>query len=111
MNPDSWHAAFLLTQAIEIPIYLWAARSLPGRRRAMVAVGASAITHPIIWFCLPWETAPYLVLLVVAECFAVTVEAQWGRLWQVPRPWSVSLVANAASLGIGSLVRWAFDHS
>lgn len=29
MNPNGWLAAFLLTQAIEMPIYMIAARSRP----------------------------------------------------------------------------------
>ena len=111
MSVDNWSTAFLLTQGIEVPVYVWAAHSLPGLRRALYAVGASGITHPVIWFCLPWETAPYVPLLLAAEGFAVGVEALWGRLWRVPRPWIASLVANTASLGAGSLIRWALNHA
>ena len=78
MSVDNWSTAFLLTQGIEVPVYVWAARSLPGMRRVIYAVGASGITHPVIWFCLPWETAPYVPLLLAAEGFAVGVEALWG---------------------------------
>ena len=84
MSVDNWSTAFLLTQAIEVPVYVWAARSLPGMKRVINAVGASGITHPVIWFCLPWETAPYVPLLLAAEGFAVGVEALWGRLWTAP---------------------------
>ena len=111
MSLNDWSTAFLLTQGIEVPMYLWTARSLPGTRCMLYAVGASTITHPVIWFCLPWETAPYVPLLLAAEGFVVVVEALWGRLWKVPRAWSASLFANAASLGIGSLIRLALDRA
>lgn len=111
MSVNDWSTAFLLTQGIEVPLYLWWARSLPMARRAIHAVGASTITHPVIWFCLPWETSPYVPLLLAAESFAVVVEALWGRLWKVPRAWSASLFANAASLAFGSVIRWALDRA
>ena len=111
MSVNDWFIAFLLTQGIEVPLYLWWARSMPGAGRAIYAVGASTITHPVIWFCLPWETAPYVPLLLAAECLALVVEGLWGRLWKVPRAWCASLFANAASLGIGSLIRWTLDRA
>ena len=111
MSVNDWFIAFLLTQGIEVPLYLWWARSMPGAGRAIYAVGASTITHPVIWFCLPWEIAPYVPLLLAAEGFAVVVEGLWGRLWKVPRAWCASLFANAASLGIGSLIRWMLDRA
>lgn len=107
MSLNDWFSAFLLTQIIEVPIYCWMARTLIGTRRAVFAFGASAITHPIIWFCLPWQTGPYVPLVVVAEVFAVVVEALWGRLWRVPHFWKAALLANTASFGVGMTVRWA----
>ncbi|MGV3663709.1 MAG: hypothetical protein ACO1TE_26295 [Prosthecobacter sp.] len=106
MSLHDWLTAFLLTQAIEVPIYWWMASTLPVSRRAAYAIGASTITHPIIWFCLPWQTGPYVMLLIAAELFAVVVEGFWGRLWRVPRYWKASVVANAASLCVGSALRW-----
>jgi hypothetical protein len=106
MSVGDWSTAFLLTEGIEVPVYLWTARSMSGPRRFAYAAGASAITHPILWFCLPWETAPYFPLLLGAEAFAVGVEALWGRLWGAPRPWLASLVANSASYGLGNLILW-----
>ena len=111
MSVNDWSTAFLLTQGVEAPLYLWAARSLPGMRRTVYALGASTITHPVIWCCLPWETAPYVPLVLVAEGFAVGVEALWGRMWGVPRPWTASLIANMASLGAGSLIRSVLDRA
>ncbi len=104
MNTHDWLFAFLLTQVIEIPIYLMAARTLPKMKRTIYAIVASTITHPIIWFCLPWETGSYVPLLIAAESFAVITEALWGRAWHVPRPWATSLLANATSVCLGSVL-------
>lgn len=106
MSLNDWPGAFLLTQVIEIPIYCWLANKLPWWRRAVYAFGASTITHPIIWFCLPWQTQPYLPLVIAAETFAVVVEALWGRLWRVPNFWEAALLANAASFCVGIGLRW-----
>ena len=109
MIVNDWSGAFLLTQLIEVPIYLRAARSLPVLKRAAYAFGASTITHPVIWFCLPWESMPYATVLIAAECFAIGTEGLWGCCWRVPRPWLASLVANAASLFAGIIVRWSIN--
>lgn len=106
MSLNDWLGAFVLTQVIEVPIYCWMAARLTRTRRAVYAFGASAITHPIIWFCLPWQTGPYVPLVMVAEAFAVVVEALWGRLWRAPLFWKAALLANAASFGTGMAVRW-----
>lgn len=109
MSLDHWPGAFLLTQAVEVPLYLLAARALRPAICATYAVGASTLTHPVIWFCLPWQTGPYVVLAFVAEIFAVTVEALWGRLWQVPHCWRAALVANASSVLLGLALRTAWS--
>lgn len=105
MSLNNWSGAFLLTQLIELPIYLAFARSLPLPKRCVYAFGASTITHPLIWFCLPWTGVSYWTLVFIAEAFAVVVEALWGRGWRVQRAWTASLVANALSAGAGLLVR------
>lgn len=105
MSLNDWSGAFLLTQMIEVPIYLVFSRSLNVPRRVVYAVGASTITHPLIWFCLPWSAASYGLLAIIAETFAVVVEAFWGRWWGVSRPWAASFAANMASLLVGSLLR------
>jgi hypothetical protein len=107
-----WLAAFLVTQAVEVPIYLVGLRGV--RRSAPVRVaaafGASAVTHPVVWFAVPalfaaaWPEAwpgGYVVSVAVAEAFAVAVEALGLNLLGLRRAWLWSLVANAASTTIG----------
>ncbi len=101
MNWELWLQAFLLTHAIEILVWLIASRRLSVPRRYLVVFGPSCITHPVVWFVFPWDTWPYLPTLVLAEAFAVAIEALYVRRLGIVRPWRWSLAANAASLGGG----------
>lgn len=101
-----WLAAFALTQLIEIPIH---ARALRGRAgRWPMAFAASALTHPFVYFGFAMLMTPGTFrYALVAESFAVAVEAWWlhrcarGRLTAVDAVlWS--LVANASSVFVGS---------
>ena len=102
----AWLAAFVFTQLIEVPIYLRWLKCSP-----VVAFGASAITHPIVWFAFfhrAWH-APYVTKLVLAELFAWLVEAAYfAFLFRRRQALLATLVANAASLGVGLLSRWLF---
>ena len=99
----------MFTQLVEVPIYL---QVLPGNRwkAGLVAFGASALTHPVVWFVFP-RLLPhhYLGMATIAELFAVGVEALYLCVWL--KPWkalAASLVANGASLGLGLLSRHLF---
>jgi len=113
--------AFVLTQAIEVPIYTRALGVRP-----LVAFGASTITHPIVWFVWPaaWralyvaviyrdprfvlgELGYYLGYGILAEGFAVVVEAAY--FWKVgvtaQRAFGWALVANVVSSLLGQALR------
>jgi hypothetical protein len=102
---QAWFWAFLFTQMVEVPIY-----SVGLRVGIVPALGASAITHPILWFLLfPYLDLPYVWLIVIAESFAVLVEAgyfAWAFRRRRALLWSV--LANAASFGTGMLSRALF---
>ncbi|MEZ4298179.1 MAG: hypothetical protein R3B70_24720 [Polyangiaceae bacterium] len=92
--------------------------------RIWIAFGASTITHPIVWFAMPaltvalleaaarrgillphpgWNTIVYGLL---AEGFAVGVEALYLRAFRVRRALLWSVAANACSVVLGTaLVR------
>ncbi len=94
-----WFAAFVLTQAIEIPVYQ---RTLhPG---FWASFGASAITHPIVWLFLSshvWN-APWSVQVTAVELFAWCVEAAYFRFGLgSPRSLFWTLVANGLSFTVG----------
>ncbi|MDI1481385.1 hypothetical protein [Polyangium sp. y55x31] len=115
--------AFVLTQAIEIPIYRRALGVRP-----LVAFGASAITHPIVWFVMPnlWRSlyvaaihadrrfvlgpvGYYLGYGVLAEGFAVAVEAAyfWKMGITARRAFGWAVAANAVSSLLGQALRAA----
>lgn len=119
-----WALAFVLTQAIEVPIYVRGLKARPG-----VAFAASAITHPVVWWVMPavWraayvaargmdrgfrlgEVGYFVGYGVVAEGFAVGVEAAWFRMLGYRRALLWSVLANGASaltgLGLRAVFGW-----
>jgi len=106
-----WLVAFVFTQIVEVPIYLWALERAHGRQKRardlFVAFAASTITHPVVWFVFPrlFPVNAYVTMLACAEAFAVVVEAVWLRAFGVRRALFWSLAANATSLGLGLISR------
>ncbi len=102
---QAWLIAFLFTQMVEVPVY---SRGLGVGLPA--AFGASAITHPILWFLIfPYLPLPYLWLIVLGEAFAFLVEAAYfAYLFRRRRALLWSGLANAASFATGMLSRHLF---
>lgn len=119
----AWFWAFLFTQIVEVPIYMRGMRA-----RFYEALGASALTHPIVWFVIPqlgdwfyvqvlerrmniWLTTSmrYVIMIAFAEVFAVVAEALYFRVIGLEKPWRWSFIANMASFGLGMLSRYCFD--
>lgn len=116
----AWLEAFLFTELVEIPFYvLGLGCSLPA------AFGASALTHPIVWFGFFTRrvSAPYVARVVSAELFAWLGEATYFRflvrrgrrrrdgerpVLTLPRTLTWALLANGASVGLGFLSRHLF---
>ena len=100
-----WVSAFSFTQVIEIPIYVLIFRCTVAR-----AFGASAWTHPLIWFGIFHPDVPgnYALKIVIAESFAWLGEAAYWRAFPWKRALLGSLVANTASLAIGLGTRALF---
>ena len=123
---SDWLQAFAFTQLVECPIYFLALRAHIEERgpRLAVAFGASALTHPIVWFVIPplvyktfptlhqqpllGTTAAWVVMALVAETFAVVAEASYLRQFKLEHPWRWSLGANGASVVLGLLSRFLF---
>ncbi|HRI65804.1 MAG TPA: hypothetical protein PK156_16270 [Polyangium sp.] len=114
-----WFWAFLFTQIVEVPIYMRGMRA-----RFHEALGASSLTHPIVWFVIPelcdrfyltilsrradiWlpSSTRYVLMIIVAEVFAVVMEALYFRFLRLPNPWRWSFIANMASFGLGMISR------
>jgi hypothetical protein len=129
-----WLWAFGFTQVVEMPLYVLGLTRSARRRgtdlaegaarrwliRALVAFGASAITHPIVWFVMPrlFYSAPvmstvafdtiYPLMVAVAESFAIAVEAIYLHAFGVKRAWAWALGANLASVTLGLASRALF---
>ena len=101
----AWALAFLFTQMVEVPIY-----TVGLRVGLLPAFGASAITHPVLWFAIfPYLHLSYIWLIVIGESFAFLVEAAYfAFLFRRRRALLWSLLANAASFGTGMLSRCLF---
>jgi len=117
---QAWLGAFAFTQVVEVPIWAYALRrhrklgpdGRPWPVWACAALGfaASFITHPYVWFVFPGLIPHYVTMVVVAEVFAVGVEALYAGLLGLRWPLAWSLLANAASalLGLASRERFGW---
>jgi hypothetical protein len=102
---QAWALAFVFTQMVEVPIYA------TGLRVGLLpAFGASAITHPLLWFVIfPLLSVSYLWKIALGESFALIVEAAYfAVLFRRRRALLWSALANGASFGVGMLSRWLF---
>jgi hypothetical protein len=107
----AWLSGFGFTELVEVPLYSVRRFSPAGRsarKRVAIALGASLITHPFVWFLFPRLFDDWWAMLFSAEAFAVIVEALWLRAFGVRRPLSLSLAANASSLFLGLWSREMF---
>lgn len=114
-----WLTAFVLTQTVELPVHANApGLDKPLRERIAIGFGASAITHPAVWFIIPplmsqplvrdlistgdWRS-DWWITVAVAELFAFSVEALWLMAFGVRPPWALatSLLANGFSFLLG----------
>ena len=102
--------ALLLTLLIEVPIVVGIARLrrwLPGGLGllALVAVGATLMTHPLLWMGqqhLGGLTGIVLAEVAIACAEGATYALAAGLGWR--RGLAVSFLANGASFGAGLLI-------
>jgi hypothetical protein len=124
-----WFQAFVFTQVVEVPIWM-AGLSGSRLRRFAIGFGASALTHPLVWYVIPGLMEPnwlagrvlslagpgalvnddgsftYSTYLVIAELYAWLFEAAYARGLGLKRAVLWSLLANGGSLGLGELTRY-----
>jgi hypothetical protein len=102
-----WLTAFLITQVVEVPIYLLALARRPAWQRPLLGFGASTLTHPLVWV-LTYRLATlvgFWPAVACTEALAVVVEATYLRVLGVRDALLWALGANAASFGIGLLLQ------
>ncbi|MDP8254767.1 MAG: hypothetical protein P9M14_03375 [Candidatus Alcyoniella australis] len=105
-----WLKAFVFTLAVEVPIFVLFARGqVPLWRAAVAGAAGTCLTHPLLWFAWPMVIPDnYELYLATGESLVVLIETL--TFWLIARPISLgraacaSLVANAASWGLGTIV-------
>jgi hypothetical protein len=102
----AWLHAYLLTQLIEVPLYLRAGRRRRDIPSLAAAFGATTVTHPVLWLCFPWDPAHYESSLVTGELFVVFTEGAILTAAGFRRPLLTSLTVNAISCGAGLVLQW-----
>jgi len=97
----AWLVAFALTLASELAVAvpLLARGGTRSRRIAAVCL-AQLATHPSVWFIWPLLGLPRPQFLLLAEAFALVVEALIYRLCFERLAWSRCFAASALANGI-----------
>lgn len=106
-----WLIAFAFTQVVEVPVWAAALKGKPLPARLGLAFAASAVTHPFVWFVFPPLLKPLLGwwgYLLIAEAFAVIVEALMMRAAGLKDALLWALLANGLSAGLGFTFRQLF---
>jgi hypothetical protein len=105
-----WLLAFALTLIVEGPVVAIALRRpVPSvGRRFLLAIFANLATHPVVWFVFPDLPVAWGLSLALSEAFATGTETVFYRTLVPGVSWTravaTSLVANAASFGMGLAV-------
>jgi hypothetical protein len=94
----TWPIGFLLTLAVELPLYRAIARA-----RTSDAALANLWTHPCVWFLAAPLSAhvPEGVALALLEVFAFGFEGAYLARHGAVRAYPASFIANAASVVLG----------
>ena len=101
---EAWFWAFVFTQCVECPIYC---RAFSSHRKPWGrAFIPSAVTHPLFFLVIPHLLAPgSLIPLWMVEFCVVILEGIILRAMRVRAGFFWALIANGASLSLGSLSR------
>lgn len=102
--------AYGITMAVEAGVCLAIAPFFGAKRWrvALVAIGATALTHPTIWHGAHWvhRWAGDFTIAII-EAFAVLAEMVAYRVFATPLwrdAFLLSLIANIVSFGLGELI-------
>jgi hypothetical protein len=107
-------SALMLTLAVELPVVIVLLRRasvvVVWPRAVTVIVLASLVTHPLAWrVARALSPDEYTLGIAIIEAVVVAVEALWLRALLpigLKTAAITSLIANAASFGVGALLWW-----
>ena len=116
-----WAILFAMTYLLELPIYQGLLRRVVRLRQGLLlCLALNVATHPIVWFVWPIVLENQLHYVLVAEAFAVLVEATllWGMARWKRWPdgsWlsfvGVAFLANAFSVAVGEIAGYPLLHA
>ena len=115
-----WVFSFAFTLAVEVPIFIALARlfckkEIPIWRAALAGAVGTCLTHPNLWYTWfylmrdVWHQ-PYWVYIFSGELLVSVIES--FTFYAIARPIrlsqaiAASFLANAASYGVGNLLRY-----
>jgi len=107
----AWLRAFGLTLLVELPLAIWLLAPVEPKpmRRVAVVVLANLATHPLVWFLFPGLALGAATRFALSEAWAFGAEtAIYLIVWPSLRPRRaalISLIANAASVAVGLVLR------
>jgi hypothetical protein len=102
----AWLAAFALSLAVEVPVFVLVARKqVPAWRAAVAGAAGTCLTHPLLWFVWVRVIEDYSLFIVLGELLVCCIETLtfWALARPVPlrRALAASFLANGASYGVG----------
>jgi hypothetical protein len=106
----AWFLAFLLTEALEVPIAVGLSRKaeVPLLRRVALAFFASLATHPVVWFVVPTLGLSGGPSVALSEAGACAVEAVYYATvfpkLSLARCIAISAFANGVSFSAGLVI-------
>ena len=95
---------FLQSNLLELPIYLWLWRKVPGKgwpEGAALFTGMNAVSHPLVFFVLLSLPLNFLEGILLAEAVAIGAEAIF-LLWFTGLGWGRCLGASV----LANLLSW-----
>ena len=95
---DYWKLAFLITLLIEMPIYfLFMKVKASVHEKIFLSFAPTGITHPLLWFLVPWGEYDYSMLVVTGELAVFLIEGLYLKMMRVENPFLIALIANLIS--------------
>jgi len=115
-----WFEAFAFTLVVEVPLFVAVARlpvgpprktRAPLWRLAIAGAAGTCVTHPLLWFAWPLAVRDYTTYIWSGELLVAAIESATFFALARPIDWRraviASFTANAASFGLGLLLRAA----
>lgn len=107
----AWVPAFLLTLAVEVPLFvLLVRREVSPLRAALAGAAGTCLTHPLLWLVWTQLVPDYTLYIVSGELLVAAIETltffALARPVSFRRALAASFLANGASYGTGLVIQW-----